>query len=68
MKTLILILKGILFYSALTSIVIWISAIDSLLENGYFIIYTLCMIFLTLSCKIISYEELKIITFTKKKH
>lgn len=63
---LILFLKGLLFYATALFILLFISGIDSIYEQGYFVEAIIIGGTLCFACtKSISYEELKILTFSK---
>lgn len=66
MKTLLLILKGILLWVSLLATLIWICGLDSIVEQGYLIPYTSVMLFLILlSCRTISYREFLILSLDR---
>lgn len=66
MKTLILILKGLLLWTALLVTLIWICGIDSIVEQGYFIPYTsLMLLLILLSYRTISYREFLILSLDR---
>lgn len=66
MKTLMLILKGLLLWTALLVTLIWICGLDSIVEQGYFIPYTLLMLLLILlSYRTISYREFLILSLDR---
>lgn len=61
-----LIIKGILLYVTIFAIILLVTGIDSICENGYFIYSILICILLCYACyKSISKEEAEILTFTK---
>lgn len=63
---LILFLKGLLLYVTVLFILLFISGIDSVYEQGYFVEAIIIGAILCITCtKNISYEELKILTFQK---
>lgn len=66
MKTIRLILKGILLYVTLLTIICFISCVDVIYNNGWFIqsIIT-CAVLCYTSYKLISGEELETLTFYK---
>lgn len=67
MKTFKYILKGILFYTTFLLVLLFISAIDSLVETGNLFIPLLFIIALiTINIKVISKEDFKVITFNKE--
>lgn len=66
MKTLILILKGLLLWTTLLVTLIWICGLDSIVEQGYFIPYTSVMLLLViLSYRTISYREFLILSLDR---
>lgn len=66
MKTLLLILKGILLWVSLLVTLIWICGIDSIVKQGYFIPYTSIMLLLILlSYRTISYREFLILSLDR---
>ena len=66
MKTLLLILKGILLWVSLLVTLIWICGLDSIVEQGYFIPYTSVMLLLILlSYRTISYREFLILSLDR---
>lgn len=66
MKTLILILKGLLLWTALLVTLIWICGLDSIVEQGYFTPYTFLMLLLILlSYRTISYREFLILSLDR---
>lgn len=67
MNTIIFICKGILFYITVITVVLWLCGIDSILEQGYFIPWTLIMIILIAACyKFLSFDDINKLTFNKK--
>ena len=61
-----LILKGILLYSTVFSILLFIAGIDSICDNGYFTISAcICAILCYLCYKTISSKDFKTLTFDK---
>ena len=61
-----LILKGVLLYSTVFSILLFIAGIDSICDNGYFTISAcICAILCYLCYKTISSKDFKILTFDK---
>lgn len=63
---LILFLKGLLLYVTVLFISLFIMGIDSIYEQGYFVEAIIIGTILCIICtKSISYEELKILTFSK---
>lgn len=66
MKTLLLILKGILLWVSLLVTLIWICGIDSIVKQGYLIPYTSIMLLLILlSYRTISYREFLILSLDR---
>ena len=67
MKTLILILKGLLLWTCPPLVtLIWICGLDSIVEQGYFIPYTFLMLLLILlSYRTISYREFLILSLDR---
>lgn len=66
MKTLLLILKGILLWVSLLVTLIWICGLDSIVEQGYFIPYTsLMLLLILLSYRTISYREFLILSLDR---
>lgn len=66
MKTVFLILKGILLWVSLLVTLIWICGLDSIVEQGYLIPYTSVMLFLVLlSYRTISYREFLILSLDR---
>ena len=66
MKTLLLILKGVLLWVSLLATLIWICGLDSIVEQGYLIPYTSIMLLLILlSYRTISYREFLILSLDR---
>ena len=66
MKTLILILKGILLWVSLLVTLIWICGLDIIVKQGYLIPYTSVMLLLILlSYRTISYREFLILSLDR---
>lgn len=66
MKTLKLLCKGVLLYVTTLVAILWLCGIDSIVEQGYFIPWTLVMVILIYICyKCISYKELHILSLDK---
>lgn len=66
MRTLRLILKGLLLWTALLVTLIWICGLDSIVEQGYFIPYTSLMLLLVLlSYRTVSYREFLILSLDR---
>lgn len=62
----LLVLKGILLYTTIILAILWVSAIDSLYDNGYFFPSTLIVASLIYTCyKIINEEEFNILCLSK---
>lgn len=62
----LLVLKGILLYTTTILAILWVSAIDSLYDNGYFILSTLIVAGLIYACcKTINEEEFNILSRSK---
>lgn len=57
MTYLILIFKGILLYSTIISAILYMSSIESLIDNHIWCIATIIMLLLILSCKILINED-----------
>ena len=67
MKTFKYILKGVLFYTTFLLVLLFLSAIDSIVETGNLFIFLLFIIALiTINIKVISKEDFKVITFNKE--
>ena len=67
MKTFKYILKGVLFYTTFLLVLLFISAIDSIVETGNLLISLLFIIALiAINIKVISKEDFKVITFNKE--
>lgn len=67
MKTFKYILKGILFYTTFLLVLLFLSAIDSIVETGNLLISLLFIIALiAINVKVISKEDFEVITFNKK--
>lgn len=67
MKTFKYILKGVLFYTTFLLVLLFLSAIDSIVETGNLLISLLFIIALiAINVKIISKEDFKVITFNKE--
>lgn len=66
MKRFKLILKGVLLWVTAFAIMFFVSEIDSIYDNGYFIhSIIVCAILCYTCCKLISEEEFEILTFCK---
>ena len=67
MKTFKYILKGVLFYTTFLLVLLFLSAIDSIVETGNLLISLLFIITLiAINIKVISKEDFKAITFNKE--
>lgn len=67
MKTFKYILKGVLFYTTFLLVMLFLSAIDSIVETSNLLIFLLLIIALiTINIKVISKEDFKVITFNKE--
>lgn len=66
MKRLKLILKGVLLWITAFAVMIFISGVDSIYDNGYFIHSVIVSAILCYTCyKLISEEEFEILTLSK---
>lgn len=66
MKRFKLILKGVLLWVTAFAVMLFISGVDSIYDNGYFIHSIIVCVVLCYTCyKLISEEELEILTFYK---
>lgn len=66
MKTLKIIIKGVLLYVTTLLSIIYICGIDSIIESDYFILLTLMVVVLIYSCyKCISYREFYILSLNR---
>lgn len=66
MKTFKLICKGVLLYVTTLVVMLWLCGIDSIMEQGYFIPWTLVMAILIYACyKGISYREFYILSLNR---
>lgn len=66
MKTIKLIIKGVLFYTTLLFSILFISGVDSIYDSGYFIPALIINIVLIVLCyKLISIEDLDLLTLNK---
>lgn len=66
MKTIKLILKGVLLWVTAFAVMLFISGVDSIYDNGYFIHSIIVCAILCYTCyKLISEEELEVLTFSK---
>lgn len=67
MKTFKYILKGVLFYTTFLLVLLFLSAIDSIVETSNLLISLLFIIALiAINIKVISKEDFKVITFNKE--
>lgn len=66
MKTVKFIFKGVLLYVTTFVTILWLCGIDSIVEQGYFIPWTLVMAILIYACyKCISYREFYILSLSR---
>ena len=66
MEKLKLILKGVLLWATAFTVVFFVSGVDSIYDSGYFIHFIIVCVALCYTCyRLISEEELEIITFSK---
>lgn len=66
MKRLKIILKGVLLWITTFAVILFMSGVDSIYDNGYFIhSITVCVVLCYACYKLISEEELEILTFYK---
>ena len=66
MKKLKLICKGVLLYVTIFAVMLWVSGIDSIYDNGYFIHSIITIGILIFLCyKFISEKELKVLILDK---
>lgn len=66
MKRFKLILKGVLLWITAFAVMLFISGVDSIYANGLFIQFIIACVALCYACyKLISEEELEILTFNK---
>ena len=66
MKTIKLIFKGLLLWITAFAIILFISGVDSIYDNGYLIHSIIVCAVLCYTCyKLISEEELKVLTLSK---
>lgn len=66
MKTIKLIIKGVLFYTTLLFSILFISGVDSIYDSGYFIpTLIINIVLIILCCKLISIEDLDLLTLNK---
>ena len=66
MKRLKIILKGVLLWITAFAIILFMSGVDSIYDNGYFIhSITVCVVLCYACYKLISKEELEVLTLSK---
>ena len=66
MKTIKLIIKGVLFYTTLLFSILFISDVDEIYDAGYFIpALIINIVLIVLCCKLISTEDLDLLTLNK---
>lgn len=66
MKTIKLIIKGVLFYTTLLFSILFISGVDTIYDTGYFIpALIINIVLIVLCCKLISTEDLDLLTLNK---
>ena len=66
MKTIKLIIKGVLFYTTLLFSILFISGVDKIYDAGYFIpALIINIVLIVLCCKLISIEDLDLLTLNK---
>lgn len=66
MKRFKLILKGVLLWITTFAVILFVSGVDSIYDNGYFIHSIIVCAILCYTCyKLISEEEFEILTFYK---
>ena len=66
MKTIKLIIKGVLFYTTLLFSILFISGVDEIYDAGYFIpALIINIVLIVLCCKLISTEDLDLLTLNK---
>ena len=66
MKTIKLIIKGVLFYTTLLFSILFVSGVDTIYNAGYFIPALIINIVLIVLCyKLISIEDLDLLTLNK---
>ena len=66
MKRFKLILKGVLLWVTTFAVILFMTGADSIYDNGYFIHSTVvCAVLCYTCCKLISEEELEILTLYK---
>ena len=66
MKTIKLIIKGVLFYTTLLFSILFVSGVDAIYDAGYFIpALIINIVLIVLCCKLISTEDLDLLTLNK---
>ena len=66
MKTIKLIIKGVLFYTTLLFSILFVSSVDAVYDAGYFIpALIINIVLIVLCCKLISTEDLDLLTLNK---
>lgn len=66
MKRLKIILKGVLLWITTFAVILFMSGVDSIYDNGYFIhSITVCVVLCYACYKLISKEELEVLTLSK---
>ena len=66
MKRLKIILKGVLLWITTFAVILFMSGVDSIYNNGYFIhSITVCVVLCYACYKLISKEELEVLTLSK---
>lgn len=66
MKTIKLIIKGVLFYTTLLFSILFVSGVDAIYDAGYFIpALIINIVLIVLCCKLINQEDLDLITLNK---
>ena len=66
MKRFKLILKGVLLWITTFAVMLFVSGVDSIYDNGYFIhLIIVCAVLCYICYKLISEEEFEILTFYK---
>lgn len=66
MKEMKFVIKGVILWMTLFAVILYISGIDSIIDNGYFIVSTLSIAIMCFACyKLISVEELETLLLYK---
>lgn len=66
MKKMKFVIKGVILWMTLFAVILYISGIDSIIDNGYFIVSTLSIAIMCFACyKLISVEELETLLLYK---